>query len=477
MSNNSSERWNAIGIFVCILVGVAIAIPALAQQRSRVRMESCAHNLKMIGLGIHNYHSTFKRIPSGQGGTEGGMPENSNQGRLGSLVALLPFVEEAGLWNQINNPYKDKRSGKLFPVMGPAPWYDPNVYRPWSKSPSIYICPDQLEVVAQAVSDKAAKKQVVYTLEGAAGYGGSDQLTNYVACFGDGTRNMGKTVGRSLEAARSAQATRRGIFYGKKVLRLRDVLDGLSNTIIYSETVASVDGKIGKSGVATGVTGLSMNPSLCLDAVKDEKVAWFDKGRGSLWCDGAIVLTGFQTVLPPNSPSCLSGKTVDDVIASASSNHAGGVHVLMADGAVTFVSDSIDTGDLKTPGVAFKDGYTTPGSKSPYGVWGALGTRASKEIIDRNLEPFATARDRSSTSTDRLRTQLQDAHQRMTKWTDKDGETQLFAWFVTIERNQTVVLLDGGGITHKVPLNSLADRDMFRAVQFDVMTRQAVETK
>ena len=76
-------------------------------------------------------------------------------------------------------------------------------------------------------------------------------------------------------------------------------------------------------------------------------------------------------------------ESIDGVIASASSNHVGGVHVMMADGAIIFVKDSIDTGDLSKPGVSYGDGYTAVGSKSPYGVWGAAGTRASKEVVDR----------------------------------------------------------------------------------------------
>jgi prepilin-type processing-associated H-X9-DG protein len=58
---------------------------------------------------------------------------------------------------------------------------------------------------------------------------------------------------------------------------------------------------------------------------------------------------------------------------TASSQHTGGVHALMADGSVRFISENIDTGNL---GVG-----TSGGAKSPYGVWGALGTRAGGETV------------------------------------------------------------------------------------------------
>ncbi|MCA9062559.1 MAG: DUF1559 domain-containing protein, partial [Planctomycetaceae bacterium] len=53
--------------------------------------------------------------------------------------------------------------------------------------------------------------------------------------------------------------------------------------------------------------------------------------------------------------------------------HTGGVQSLMADGAVRFISENIDTGNLSVA--------TTIGNRSPYGVWGALGTKAGGEII------------------------------------------------------------------------------------------------
>ncbi|MGB7327607.1 MAG: DUF1559 domain-containing protein [Rubripirellula sp.] len=67
---------------------------------------------------------------------------------------------------------------------------------------------------------------------------------------------------------------------------------------------------------------------------------------------------------------------------STSSRHQGGTHILMGDGAVVFITDSIETGDQTAPSISF---YNTPGKKSPYGLWGALGTRASKETIEESF--------------------------------------------------------------------------------------------
>lgn len=62
----------------------------------------------------------------------------------------------------------------------------------------------------------------------------------------------------------------------------------------------------------------------------------------------------------------------------------------MADGAVVFITDSIEAGDSRAP-MVWRNGMNigppsdVPGSVSPYGLWGALGTRANKETIEEQL--------------------------------------------------------------------------------------------
>ena len=55
----------------------------------------------------------------------------------------------------------------------------------------------------------------------------------------------------------------------------------------------------------------------------------------------------------------------------------------MGDGGVKFITDSIEAGN-STAGMVWKNGTgaQAPGSQSPYGLWGSLGTRANKEVID-----------------------------------------------------------------------------------------------
>jgi prepilin-type processing-associated H-X9-DG protein len=97
---------------------------------------------------------------------------------------------------------------------------------------------------------------------------------------------------------------------------------------------------------------------------------------GLRWADGNVGFTAVNTVLPPNSPSCQTGTwDGDDGLYPPTSYHPGGVNGAMADGSVRFLSDNIDTGNLAAPApTALMD-------SSPYGVWGALGSRMGGESI------------------------------------------------------------------------------------------------
>jgi hypothetical protein len=101
--------------------------------------------------------------------------------------------------------------------------------------------------------------------------------------------------------------------------------------------------------------------------------------RGERWCSGYTSHTGFNTVLPPNSPSCTTGPSYWENngrgVYSAASKHVGGAHILLGDGAVRFISENIDAGNRSAPDIR------TIGGRSNYGVWGAIGSIAGGETV------------------------------------------------------------------------------------------------
>ncbi|SMP73468.1 prepilin-type processing-associated H-X9-DG domain-containing protein [Neorhodopirellula lusitana] len=110
------------------------------------------------------------------------------------------------------------------------------------------------------------------------------------------------------------------------------------------------------------------------------------EGRGRRWADGRANFASFHTMAPPNKASCSSGGDGAQMMSTAGSRHQGGCHILMGDGAVKFVTDSIEAGN-QTAGFADASGsiVRAPGTASPYGLWGSLGTRAMKETIEEEL--------------------------------------------------------------------------------------------
>ena len=169
---------------------------------------------------------------------------------------------------------------------------------------------------------------------------------------------------------------------------MRDVIDGTSNTIFMGEHIAANFGVRNSVAGDRVIVSTAMNwndniPGSCLALTNGDKwiVGTQIKARmGTAMWDGQAERVGMTTIIPPNGPSCSNGTNVNadstDPMITPSSFHTGGVQVLMGDGAVRFISENIDSGDLTV---------ATPGNNStgssPYGVWGALGTRAGGEVV------------------------------------------------------------------------------------------------
>lgn len=338
-------------VIAIIAILIALLLPAVQQAREAARRTQCKNNLKQLGLALHNYHDVHGKFVYRKGGTSGyGNPSryDGNYNRRSGMISLLPFIDQAPLYNQIASG--DTSTG--VPPGGAAPWSGWGV---WKKQIPGFRCP----------SDPGIS---------------TDRGTcNYAFCMGD-------YVGAANRDATNVS----GMFAANTTYALRDIIDGASNTIMFGERVQANFGINGnsrasiKEGTVTGVSGISSNPGACIAAANAISQGAFYtsgttiKGRfSSVWQDGQPENVAFLTVIAPNGPSCINNSDPNSDgeinLLTASSHHTGGAQVLMGDGAVKFVSDSIDTGNL---GVG-----TTLGTKSPYGVWGSLGTKSGGEIV------------------------------------------------------------------------------------------------
>lgn len=401
-------------LVVIAIIGVLVGLllPAVQAAREAARRMSCSNNFKQIGLAIHNYHSAYKQMPQSAGGTFGSCTTNmggsgpgitNNRYRLSWLVPLTPFIEQQAIWEEISNPYNKDINGNLinpgYPAMGPAPWG--RSYKPWQTDIGTFRCPSDPGIGLPA-----------------------NGRTNYAACIGDSTdwidhgyswfnggewRNAPAPTGtcrlHNGHAVRCKQSNR-GAFFNRREMHFKDIKDGLANTIACAEIPTDGGDRAIKSNAAYGNGwgggGVHDNAKVCEDRglIDPERPQFWaistntrngnsDWKRGYRWMDSALLYTCFNTILPPNSEICLGGGgDFSGGVLPPGSYHQGGCHVLMCDGAVVFITDSIEAGDSRSGSVmrpANRAAPRTPGSQSPFGLWGALGTRESKETIEEQL--------------------------------------------------------------------------------------------
>ena len=126
------------------------------------------------------------------------------------------------------------------------------------------------------------------------------------------------------------------------------------------------------------------SPSACLAAYAGNKwanaanISLRARSMGSRAYQGYQNMIAFNTILPPSRGVCNADGLGGDGVLPPRSKHPGRVVGAFADGAVKFISDNIDYGDLTGT-------ISSPTGNSPYGVWAALGSRQRGEIL--RLDP------------------------------------------------------------------------------------------
>jgi len=302
-------------------------------------------------LALHNYADVNKKFPAGSGGTGTGNPIGNNN-RINAMVGLLPFVEESALYNRI---YSTNTFGTTnYNPGGPAPW-DAN-YDLWGSQFQVkgMNCPSD-----SPVGDPRGGRWA----------NGAGATTSYSFCHGDhqtGVKDQGAYQ-------------RRGMFGTRSYVGFQMLTDGTSNTMAISERCFPKGARSLFGHTVESLTGITATPSLCwtqVDRVSRQflpaaTVSGYATG-GTRAYDGMPIYTGFNAILPPNSPSCLTGNINATGVMSAQSWHAGGVNCVFGDGSVRFITESIDAGNSGVPEML--------SGPSPYGVWGALATINGGEV-------------------------------------------------------------------------------------------------
>ena len=317
----------------------------------------------------------------------------SNRLEVSFLVSMLPYVEQQGLWDRIGNPLLDTATGAMFPPMGPCPrrslaQHANARYEPWLTEVPMFRCPSDPGVGLPAQG-----------------------RSNYIACVGDsmrswhgGRRDNGTDFGAA--GPRHKQASCRGVFVHRHDSKFRDILDGLSNTIAAGEVASSLGDNDVRTRAALAPSGrdtiwLAGGIQQCDVFIDPQRPRFWlptatwsnshgpgghpEQKRGFRWAHSRSLWGMCTTISPPNSRLCTDWNNFNAGILPPSSRHQGGCHILMTDGSVRFITDSIESGDQTSAQVGIDANMVPPGSESPFGLWGALGTRASSEVISEDF--------------------------------------------------------------------------------------------
>ena len=304
-------------LVVIAIIGVLVGLllPAVQAAREAARRMSCQNNLHNVGIGLHNYHYSFRQLPSGWIASD----VDHHEPGWGWASAILPNIEESAAYEQINFSLAIEEDvheqSRLTPI-------------------STYMCPSDVLTPIYAIAegdedddhdhdddddhedeDHADDDDDDHDHDHEDGVNVDDghalfqiAKSNYLGVYG--TLDIHDDLYKGD-----------GLFYGNSRHRFRDILDGLSNTLMVGERNSRLGGSVWHGVI-------------------------HDANEAAARVVGAA----------DHSPNHPSGHFED-----FSSYHVGGAQFILSDGSVHMITDSIDMT-----------------------VYNALTTRANKEVIAAN---------------------------------------------------------------------------------------------
>jgi prepilin-type N-terminal cleavage/methylation domain-containing protein/prepilin-type processing-associated H-X9-DG protein len=306
-------------VIAIIAILIALLVPAVQKVREAASRTQCINNLKQMGLAAHNFESTFKRLPAGEGqrSTDGG------SSRPSLATVILAYLEQANRFNQFNFNF-DVTSAT-------------NRQATWQDVP-VFLCPSEASTV---------------TFPNGTGTAGR---LNYFGSIG------------AVADSRLIADPKAGIFVGNYSnvaagtaptgITIVSISDGSSNTAMFAEIKratgypSTLDAN---TNVNVGATSIAAAPGLydgrAVTGCAGGTVTSLINYTGLQYYRGGINHNSFYThTLPPNwnkinttAQKYNCGDTsFRRAHIAASSNHPGGVNVCMADGTVRFFTDSVD---------------------------------------------------------------------------------------------------------------------------------------
>ena len=308
MRRNRDRAFTLIELLVVIAIIailIALLLPAVQQAREAARRSTCKNNLKQLVLALHNYHDTHKvfppsnidGLPANCAANSGSLSPNAveNVNGLGWGTFILPFMDQAALYNNIGSETGDFAYH----------WQDSNHDGNASSGDAI---PSSKEILSGYICP-------------------SDPMGG----LNSDMENFGKSNYKINAGSNAGGGKRTGPFYVNSKTRIRDIIDGTSNTIALIESDTAPQGPGTQN---CGASTCNFSGSIWIGArVITSNGTWHSNMRHY----DIESVGGINTSYMINRSIQTWG---DDWIASSS--HEGGVHAALCDGAVRFVSENID---------------------------------------------------------------------------------------------------------------------------------------
>ncbi|MEJ7636560.1 MAG: DUF1559 domain-containing protein [Singulisphaera sp.] len=310
MKSRSRSGFTLIELLVVIAiiaVLIGLLLPAVQAAREAARRSQCVNNLKQIGLAMHNYESSLGSFPPGYKGVQWGT----------WMVYVLPYLEQNNLnnaWNFSGDAINDSSGGSLFRYGGRGN------YTVTTSHIGAFKCPSDPNSMSK-------------TLEGGSRIPGGLSANpisshNYMVNFGNGdvqqyaTINYGGTTINHLGAPFSDMGAPTVSTKSQTgTVPFRAITDGLSNTLLVSETV------VGQGGDLRGYTWYGYTSTF--------------SGMNGPNSTNPDALTSLGYCLPTINPPCTVYSNTYRLTNAVRSRHPGGVNATLADGSVKFFKNSI----------------------------------------------------------------------------------------------------------------------------------------
>lgn len=305
-------------VIAIIGIMVGLLLPAVQAAREAARRMQCSNNMKQLGLALHNFHDTYRKLPPGILGPVPAPPAGASGAHqwTGTLVYLLPFMEQQAIYEQVNSAldinidhFPGITYGSTLPLQ--AYFANPGAWAAAQNKIAMYECP--------SANPYNNQRTFAYTYTLGTGVTGGfwaspmPQLgrTSYAACAGG--------IGEAHDNA--GWARYKGAFWPRSKNGLHQVIDGTSNTVAFGEVLGGFDG----NQMDFGFVWMGMGPM---------PTAWrlpTPLSRPGWWQNGSQHPGVIQFTLFDGSVRALSGSVDRDLYLFATGTQDARLHDVFND--------------------------------------------------------------------------------------------------------------------------------------------------